>query len=52
MYVADGSIETEVDDTHYVLERGDTLYCAAGLAHRWRPLEPGTRVLIVGVAAQ
>lgn len=52
MYVADGSIETEVDDTHYVLERGDTLYCAAGLAHRWRPLEPGTRVLVVGVAAQ
>ncbi|MFF3494240.1 helix-turn-helix domain-containing protein [Streptomyces sp. NPDC002795] len=52
MYVADGSIEAEVDDTHYVLERGDTLYCAAGLPHRWRPLESGTRVLVMGVAAQ
>ncbi|WP_306319321.1 MULTISPECIES: helix-turn-helix domain-containing protein [unclassified Streptomyces] len=51
LYVADGSIEAEVDDTHYVLERGDTLYCAAERPHRWRPLEPGTRVLLVGIAA-
>ncbi|MEV0786543.1 hypothetical protein AB0I52_27010, partial [Streptomyces sp. NPDC050423] len=26
------------------------LYCAGGLVHRWRPIEPGTRVLVVGIA--
>ncbi|MFJ8822185.1 helix-turn-helix domain-containing protein [Streptomyces sp. NPDC102467] len=51
LYVADGSAEVEADGTRYILERGDTLYCAAELPHRWRPLEPGTRVLLVGVAA-
>ncbi|MYW67720.1 helix-turn-helix domain-containing protein [Streptomyces sp. SID8379] len=50
LYVADGSAEVEVDGAHYVLERGDTLYCAAELPHRWRPLEPDTRVLVVGIA--
>ncbi|MEV3854667.1 XRE family transcriptional regulator [Streptomyces sp. NPDC050095] len=50
LYVADGSAEVEADGVRYVLERGDTLYCTARLPHRWRPLEPGTRVLMVGVA--
>ncbi|MGW6356243.1 helix-turn-helix domain-containing protein [Streptomyces sp. NPDC055092] len=50
LYVADGSAEVEADGTRYVLERGDTLYCSAELPHRWRSLEPGTRVLVVGIA--
>ncbi|MFB6676081.1 hypothetical protein ACFCWG_27400 [Streptomyces sp. NPDC056390] len=32
-------------------ERGDTRHCRAELPHRWRPLEPRTRVLIVGIAS-
>ncbi|MET9495967.1 helix-turn-helix domain-containing protein [Streptomyces sp. NPDC006552] len=51
LYVADGSAEVEAGGTRHLLERGDTLYCAAQMPHRWRPLEPGTRVLLVGVAA-
>ncbi|NEB75181.1 helix-turn-helix transcriptional regulator [Streptomyces sp. SID14478] len=51
LYVADGSAEVEADGTRYVLERGDTLYCAAELPHRWRPLEPGTRVVMVGISS-
>ncbi|MFE6800298.1 hypothetical protein ACFVEN_01315 [Streptomyces sp. NPDC057681] len=31
-------------------ERGDTLHCRAELPHRWRPSEPSTRVLVVGIA--
>ncbi|MGW8375722.1 helix-turn-helix domain-containing protein [Streptomyces sp. ODS28] len=50
MYVADGAAEVEAGDSVYRLERGDTLYCAGGVEHRWRALEPGTRVLIVGIA--
>ncbi|GAA1944088.1 XRE family transcriptional regulator [Streptomyces durmitorensis] len=50
LYVADGSAEVEADGSVYRLERGDTLYCAAELPHRWRPLEEGTRVLVVGIA--
>ncbi|WP_371530082.1 XRE family transcriptional regulator [Streptomyces sp. NBC_01283] len=50
LYVADGSAEVEADGSVYRLARGDTLYCAAELPHRWRPLEPGTRVLVVGIA--
>lgn len=50
LYVADGSAEVEADGNFYRLERGDTLYCAGGLVHRWRPIEPGTRVLVVGIA--
>lgn len=49
LYVADGSAEVEADGSFYRLERGDTLYCAGGLVHRWRPIEPGTRVLVVGI---
>ncbi|MER5945932.1 XRE family transcriptional regulator [Streptomyces sp. NPDC001904] len=51
LYVADGAAEVEADGVRYRLERGDTLYCAAELPHRWRPLEPGTRVLVVGTTA-
>lgn len=50
LYVADGSAEVEADGSVYRLDRGDTLYCAAELPHRWRPLEEGTRVLVVGIA--
>ncbi|MFF1698542.1 helix-turn-helix domain-containing protein [Streptomyces sp. NPDC058257] len=50
LYVADGSAEVEADGSVYRLDRGDTLYCAAELPHRWRPLEAGTRVLVVGIA--
>ncbi|TXS43824.1 helix-turn-helix domain-containing protein [Streptomyces sp. OR43] len=49
LYVADGSAEVEADGHFYRLERGDTLYCAGGLVHRWRPIEPDTRVLVVGI---
>ncbi|MFE6752810.1 hypothetical protein ACFVDQ_04335 [Streptomyces sp. NPDC057684] len=31
-------------------ERGGTLHCRAELPHRWRPSEPSTRVLVVGIA--
>ncbi|MFD8572969.1 helix-turn-helix domain-containing protein [Streptomyces sp. NPDC059639] len=51
LYVADGAAEVEADGVRYRLDRGDTLYCAAELPHRWRPLEPGTRVLVVGLGA-
>ncbi|MFG3530286.1 helix-turn-helix domain-containing protein [Streptomyces sp. NPDC047917] len=50
LYVADGSAEVEADGNFYRLEQGDTLYCAGGLVHRWRPIEPHTRVLVVGIA--
>ncbi|GAA3086435.1 helix-turn-helix domain-containing protein [Streptomyces rectiviolaceus] len=50
LYVVDGSAEVEADGSVYRLDRGDTLYCAAELPHRWRPLEEGTRVLVVGIA--
>ncbi|MFC9969372.1 helix-turn-helix domain-containing protein [Spirillospora sp. NPDC127200] len=50
MYVVAGRAEAEAGDGHYVLDAGDTLYCAGGVPHRWRPLEPGTRVVIVGIA--
>ncbi|MEW1925276.1 XRE family transcriptional regulator [Streptomyces sp. NPDC088360] len=50
LYVADGSAEVEADGSVYRLDRGDTLYCAAELPHRWRPLEEGTRVLVIGIA--
>ncbi|MEV0527375.1 XRE family transcriptional regulator [Streptomyces sp. NPDC050439] len=50
LYVADGSAEVEADGSVYRLDRGDTLYCAAELPHRWRPLEEGTRMLVVGIA--
>ncbi|WP_327359002.1 helix-turn-helix domain-containing protein [Streptomyces sp. NBC_01304] len=50
LYVADGSAEVEADGTTHHLRAGDTLYCAGGIKHRWRPLEPGTRVLVVGIA--
>lgn len=50
LYVADGSAEVEADGNFYRLEQGDTLYCAGGLVHRWRPVEPNTRVLVFGIA--
>lgn len=50
LYVADGSAEVQAGEEFHRLERGDTLYCAGGVEHRWRALEPGTRVLIVGIA--
>ncbi|MFD7529925.1 MULTISPECIES: helix-turn-helix domain-containing protein [unclassified Streptomyces] len=50
LYVADGSAEVEADGNFYRLEQGDTLYCAGGLVHRWRPIAPDTRVLVVGIA--
>ncbi|WP_430625805.1 helix-turn-helix domain-containing protein [Streptomyces sp. NBC_01264] len=50
MYVADGSAEVEVDGRTHRLGRGDTLYLTGGVEHRWRALEPGTRVLLVAVA--
>ncbi|WP_394435287.1 helix-turn-helix domain-containing protein [Streptomyces sp. SGAir0957] len=50
LYVADGSAEVEVDGAHHILEQGDTLYITAQRPHRWRPLKPGTRVLVMGEA--
>ncbi|CAM5660681.1 hypothetical protein SAVIM338S_06766 [Streptomyces avidinii] len=50
MYVADGSAEVEADGRTHRLGRGDTLYLAGGVDHRWRALEAGTRVLLVAVA--
>lgn len=50
MYVVEGTVEAEAGEERYELGRGDTLYCTGGVPHRWRALEPGTRVLLVGVA--
>lgn len=50
MYVADGAAEVEADGRHYRLSRGDTLYLAGGVRHRWRSTHPGTRVLVVAVS--
>ncbi|WP_035795486.1 helix-turn-helix domain-containing protein [Kitasatospora mediocidica] len=50
LYVADGSAELEADGETHRLSAGDTLYLAGGVRHRWRALEPGTRVLVVAVA--
>ncbi|RKT09689.1 XRE family transcriptional regulator [Streptomyces sp. 1114.5] len=50
MYVADGAAEVEADGRLYRLDRGDTLYLAGGVRHRWRSTSPGTRVLVVAVS--
>ncbi|MGW1772722.1 helix-turn-helix domain-containing protein [Streptomyces sp. NPDC002104] len=50
MYVADGAAEVEAEGRTHRLGRGDTLYLTGGVEHRWRALEPGTRVLLVAVA--
>ncbi|WP_042426488.1 helix-turn-helix domain-containing protein [Streptacidiphilus anmyonensis] len=50
MYVADGSAEVEADGTVHLLRRGDTLYLAGGVRHRWRSTAPDTRVLLVAVS--
>ncbi len=50
LYVADGSAELEADGETHLLRAGDTLYLSGGVRHRWRALEPGTRVLVVAVA--
>lgn len=50
MYVADGSAEVEASGTVHRLGRGDTLYLAAGVRHRWRATDPDTRVLVVAVS--
>ncbi|WP_104821329.1 helix-turn-helix domain-containing protein [Kitasatospora sp. MMS16-BH015] len=50
MYVADGSAEVEADGHHHQLHRGDTLYLAGGVRHRWRSTDPDTRILLVAVS--
>ncbi|POX36244.1 hypothetical protein C3486_34585 [Streptomyces sp. Ru73] len=50
LYVVEGAVEAEAEGERYELRRGDTLYCTGGVTHRWRALEPGARVLLVGVA--
>ncbi|GAA3491512.1 XRE family transcriptional regulator [Streptomyces cremeus] len=50
MYVADGTAEVHAEGRTLVLERGDTLYLAGGVRHRWRATSPDTRVLLVAVA--
>ncbi|MER7991200.1 cupin domain-containing protein [Streptomyces noursei] len=50
MYVVEGAVEAEADGQRYELGPGDTLYCAGGVAHRWRALAPDSRVLLVGVS--
>ncbi|PRH77383.1 hypothetical protein C6N75_20570 [Streptomyces solincola] len=50
MYVADGSAEVEAEGRTVRLGPGDTLYLTGGIRHRWRAVEPGTRVLLVAVA--
>lgn len=52
MYVADGSVEVEAEGRTCRLDRGDTLYLAGGVRHRWRAREEGTRVLLIAVADQ
>jgi quercetin dioxygenase-like cupin family protein len=51
MYVADGAAEVEAEGRAYRLGRGDTLYLSGGVRHRWRATEPGTRIVMVAVAA-
>ncbi|MEC4018626.1 helix-turn-helix domain-containing protein [Streptomyces sp. H27-D2] len=50
MYVVAGAVEAEADGESYALAQGDALYCAGGVAHRWRALRADTRVLLVRVA--
>ncbi|TWF91007.1 helix-turn-helix domain-containing protein [Kitasatospora viridis] len=50
MYVADGAAEVVAEGRVHQLHRGDTLYLAGGVRHRWRSTRPGTRVLLVAVS--
>ncbi|RAG82675.1 hypothetical protein DN069_26525 [Streptacidiphilus pinicola] len=50
LYVADGAAEVEAEGRTHRLERGDTLYLAAGTRHRWRSLAPDTRLLVVAAS--
>ncbi|MFD7924066.1 helix-turn-helix domain-containing protein [Streptomyces sp. NPDC059740] len=50
LHVADGAVEVQAGEEFHRLDRGDTLYCAGGVRHRWRALQSGTRVLVVGIS--
>ena len=50
LYVADGAAEVVAEGRAHRLQRGDTLYLAGGVRHRWRSLEPDTRLLVVAVS--
>lgn len=50
LYVADGAAEVEAGEELHRLFPGDTLYLSGGVRYRWRSLESGTRVLLVGIA--
>jgi transcriptional regulator with XRE-family HTH domain len=50
MYVADGAVEVEAGGRVHRLGRGDTLYLAGGVRHRWRSTRPDTRLVLVAVS--
>ncbi|MGF1425589.1 helix-turn-helix domain-containing protein [Kitasatospora sp. LaBMicrA B282] len=50
MYVVDGAAEVETEGRIHRLRRGDTLYLAGGVRHRWRSTRPDTRLLVVAVS--
>jgi transcriptional regulator with XRE-family HTH domain len=50
LYVADGTVEVEAEGRVHRLSRGDTLYLAGGVRHRWRSTRPDTRLLVVAVS--
>lgn len=48
LYVAEGTIDVDVDGTISVLGERDSLYYAGGIRHRWRRAAPGpVRVILV-----
>ncbi|SEL53219.1 helix-turn-helix domain-containing protein [Streptacidiphilus jiangxiensis] len=50
LHVVDGTVEVEADGRVHLLRRGDTLYLAGGVRHRWRSTAPDTRLLVVAVS--
>ncbi|PWI45146.1 helix-turn-helix transcriptional regulator [Streptomyces sp. ICBB 8177] len=50
MSVADGAAEVVAEGATRHLRRGDTLHLTGRVRHRWRAVEPGTRVVLVAVA--
>jgi len=49
LYVVRGSALVWAGDDEYEVAEGDTLYWAGGVPHRWKALEPDTKVLLVAV---
>jgi transcriptional regulator with XRE-family HTH domain len=51
VYVAQGEIEVDLDGSLVELRKGDSLYYAGGIPHRWRLIGPDVAQVIVVQAA-